>query len=78
MLCPDDRHRYVAGCMLRGRHDALCTRRAFDYPRFAESPPERILERAREVCAAAGVEIEHVSKSYIRKVELVAQQTSYR
>ena len=41
--------------------------RIFDYPRFAEPLRERIRERAQEVCAAAGVEIEHVSKSHIRK-----------
>ena len=45
----------------------------FDYPRFAEPLRERIRERAQEVCAAAGLEIEHVSKSHIRKEELVAR-----
>lgn len=46
--------------------------RIFDYPRFAEPLRERIRERAQEACAAAGIEIEHVSKSHIRKEELVA------
>jgi hypothetical protein len=45
----------------------------FDYPRFAEPLRERIRERAQAVCAAAGIEIEHVSKSHIRKEDLVAQ-----
>ena len=47
--------------------------RIFDYPRFAEPLRERIRQRAQEVCAAAGVEIEHVSKSHIRKEDLVAR-----
>lgn len=47
--------------------------RVFDYPRFAEPLRERIRERAQEVCAAAGIEIEYVSKSHIRKEELVAR-----
>ena len=50
-------------------HDILI----FDYPRFSEPLRERIQERAQEVCAAAGLEIEHVSKSHIRKEELVAR-----
>jgi hypothetical protein len=46
--------------------------RIFDYPRFAEPLRDRIRERAQEVCAAAGVEIEHVRTSQIRKEALVA------
>ena len=45
--------------------------RIFDYAPFAELLRERIRTRAREVCDAAGLEIEHVSKSHIRKEELV-------
>ena len=44
--------------------------RIFDYPRFAEPLRDRIRERAQEVCAAPGVEIEHVSKSHIRKEDV--------
>lgn len=47
--------------------------RIFDYPRFAEPLRERIRERAQEVCAAAGIEIEHVSKSHLCKEDLVAR-----
>src|ERR1700758_3930096 len=47
--------------------------RIFDYARFAEPLRERIRERAQEVCAAAGIKIEHVSKSHIRKEDLVAR-----
>ena len=47
--------------------------RIFDYPRFAEPLRERIRERAQEVSAAAGIEIEYVGKSHIRKEELVAR-----
>jgi hypothetical protein len=52
--------------------------RIFDYPRFAEPLRERIRQRAQDVCAAAGVEIEHVSKSHIRKEDLVARVLSVR
>ncbi len=41
--------------------------RIFDYARFAEPLRERIRERSQEVCVAAGIEIEHVNKSHIRK-----------
>ena len=47
--------------------------RIFDYARFAEPLRERIRTRAQEVCEAAGVVIEHVSKSHIRKEDLVAR-----
>ena len=52
--------------------------RIFDYPRFAEPLRERIRERAQEVCADAGIEIEHVNKSHIRKEELVARVLAVR
>jgi len=52
--------------------------RVFDYPRFAEPLRERIRERAQEVCAATGIEIEHVSKSHIRKEERVARVLAER
>src|SRR6201997_4249463 len=47
--------------------------RIFDYAGFAEPLRERIRERAQAVCAAAGIEIEHVSKSHIRKEDRVAR-----
>jgi hypothetical protein len=47
--------------------------RIFDYTGFAEPLRERIRERAQEVCAAAGIAIEHVSKSHIRKEDMVAR-----
>jgi hypothetical protein len=47
--------------------------RIFDYPRFAEPLRNRIRERAQEVCAAAGVHIEHVNQRHLRKEDLVAR-----
>ena len=41
--------------------------RIFDYPRFAEPLRERIRTRAQELAAAAGVPIEHIAKSHLRK-----------
>lgn len=52
--------------------------RVFDYARFTEPLRKRIRERAQEVCAAAGIEIEqvsnsHVRNSHVRKENLVAR-----
>ncbi|MBE0475474.1 hypothetical protein, partial [Rhodoferax sp.] len=47
--------------------------RIFDYAQFAEPLRERIRACAQEVCKAADIEIEHVSKSHIRKEDLVAR-----
>jgi len=52
--------------------------RIFDYAKFAEPLRERIRERAQDVCAAAGIQIEHVNKSHIRKEELVARVLKVR
>ena len=42
--------------------------RIFDYPKFTEPLRDRIRDRAHELCAQAGIEIEHVNKSHIRKI----------
>src|SRR5258706_14258278 len=47
--------------------------RIFDYAGFAEPLRERIRARAQEVCAAAGIAIEHVSKSHIREEAYAAR-----
>ena len=47
--------------------------RIFDYPRFAEPLRDAIRRRAREVAEAAGLEIEHIAKSHIRKEDVVAK-----
>lgn len=52
--------------------------RIFDYAKFAEPLRNRIRERAHEACAEAGIEIEHVSKSHIRKEDLVARVLATR
>jgi hypothetical protein len=52
--------------------------RIFDYPRFAEPLRDRIRQRAHEVCAAAGIEIEHVNNTHIRKEDLVARVLATR
>ena len=67
-------------CYAGGMTSFLYSRgiRIFDYPRFAEPLRERIRQRAQEVCTAAGVEIEHVNKSHIRKEELVARVLATR
>lgn len=47
--------------------------RIFDYARFAEPLRDRIRARAQEVCAEAGLEIEHLNKPHIRKEDVVAK-----
>ena len=67
-------------CYAAGMTSFLYSRgiRIFDYPRFAEPLRDRIRERAQQVCEAAGVQIEHVNKSHIRKEELVARVLAVR
>lgn len=67
-------------CYAGGMTSFLYSRgiRIFDYAQFAEPLRERIRGRALEVCAAAGLEIEHVSKSHIRKEELVQRVLATR
>jgi len=62
-------------CYAGGMTSFLFSRdiRIFDYAKFAEPLRERIRACAQEICSAAGLEIEHVSKSHIRKEDLVAQ-----
>ncbi len=67
-------------CYAEGMTSFLHTKgiRIFDYARFAEPLRGRIRTRAQEVCEAAGVVIEHVNKSHIRKEELVARVLKVR
>ena len=67
-------------CYAAGMTSFLFSRgiRIFDYAKFAEPLRERIRERAQEVCAASGVSIEHVSKTHIRKEDLVARVLAER
>ena len=62
-------------CHARGMTAFLKARgiRIFDYPRFAEPLRDAIRSRAREVATAAGIEIEHIAKSHIRKEDVVAK-----
>ena len=52
--------------------------RIFDYPRFAEPLRDRVRERAAELAAAAGITIEHIANSHIRKEEVVAEVLAVR
>ncbi len=51
-------------CYARGMTSFLYQQsiRIFDYAKFAEPLRDRIRERAHQVCADVGVEIEHVRK----------------
>ena len=50
----------------------------FDYPKFAAKLRDRLRENAAQVAEASGVGIEHITKSYIRKEDLVAKAIAKR
>ena len=52
--------------------------RIFDYPEFAMALRERVREAAASLAAEAGVTIEHVAKSHVRKEAIVAQVLEQR
>ncbi len=47
--------------------------RIFDYPQFAATLRDKVRENAAKVAEASGVTIEHVSKSCVRKEDIVAK-----
>jgi len=47
--------------------------RIFDYPAFAATLRDRVRERAAALAAKAGITIEHIAKSHIRKEAVVAK-----
>ena len=47
--------------------------RIFDYPQFAATLRDRVRERAISLAAEAGITIEHIAKSHIRKEAVVAK-----
>jgi hypothetical protein len=52
--------------------------RIFDFPEFASMLRDRVRERAASVAAAAGVMIEHIAKSHVRKEDVVAKVLEQR
>ena len=47
--------------------------RIMDYPDFASKLRDRVRERAASLAREAGVEIEHIAKSHVRKEAVVAK-----
>ena len=47
--------------------------RIFDYPEFAMTLRDRVREAAATVATKAGVVVEHVAKSHVRKEAIVAK-----
>ncbi len=47
--------------------------RIFDYPQFASTLRDRVRERGASLAAQAGITIEHIAKSHIRKKAVVAE-----
>jgi hypothetical protein len=66
---------YAAG--MTGYLNAKGTR-IFDYPQFAMTLRDRVRECAASLAAEAGVSIEHISKSHIRKEDVVARALEQR
>jgi hypothetical protein len=62
-------------CYAEGMTRFLCARgiRIFDYPQFAMTRRDRVRDRAAALASEAGVTIEHIAKSHIRKEEVVAR-----
>src|ERR1700759_1074283 len=52
--------------------------RIFDYPQFAQTLRDRVRDCAALVASEAGVGIEHIAKSHIRKEEVVARVLAQR
>ena len=52
--------------------------RIFDYPQFAMTLRDRVRDRAASLAAEAGVTIEHIGKSHIRKEDVVARVLEQR
>ena len=67
-------------CYAKGMTAFLSARqiRIFDYPRFAEPLRDRVRERAAELAAAAGITIQHIANSHIRKEDVVAEVLAVR
>ena len=52
--------------------------RIFDYPQFAQTLRDRVRDRAAALALEAGLTIEHIAKSHIRKEEVVARVLAQR
>ena len=67
-------------CYAKGMTAFLSARqiRIFDYPRFAEPLRNRVRDRAAELASAAGVTIEHIAKSHLRKEDVVGKVLAVR
>jgi DNA-binding transcriptional ArsR family regulator len=50
----------------------------FDYTKFAEPLRERVREKAHAIAFSAGITIQHIAKSHIRKEEVVAEVLAKR
>ncbi len=52
--------------------------RIFDYPQFAQTLRDRVRDGAALLASVAGVTVEHIAKSHIRKEEVVARVLEQR
>ena len=67
-------------CYAQGMTGYLNARgiRIFDYPKFAQTLRDRVRDRAATLATEAGVKIEHIGNSHIRKEEVVARVLEQR
>ena len=52
--------------------------RIFDYPEFAVTLRDRVRDQAASLASQAGIAIEHVAKSHVRKEAIVAKVLAQR
>jgi hypothetical protein len=52
--------------------------RIFDYPQFAQTLRDRVRDVAASLAETAGITIEHIAKSHVRKEEVVARVLAQR
>jgi len=60
-------------CYAAGMTRFLYAHKMFEYAEFALKLRARAHERAASLAAEAGIEIEHIAKSHVRKEEVVAK-----
>ena len=52
--------------------------RIFDFPHFAQTLRDGVRDRAASLAAEAGVRIEHIARSHVRKEAVVARVLAVR
>ena len=81
LLRPDSDHGDCAGDLLRGGDDAVSAFPGYPYlryPQFVQTLRDRVRDVAASLAETAGITIEHIARSHIRKEEVVARVLAQR